>query len=93
MKNVLWCIGFISGQTCYLNMTQEEAELRWRAENDGEIETIQKVEFDDVFTSYLVHDGWDVPPVTPDPYVPPYVPPPPRKTDEQQVDFDDPPPF
>lgn len=85
MKNVLWCIGFISGQTCYLNMTQEEAELRWRAENEGEIETIQKVEFDDVFTSYLVHGGEEVEPVTPDPVVPPYVPPTPRKTDAEQV--------
>lgn len=94
MKNVLWCIGFISGQTCYLNISQEEAELRFRETNDGQIETIMKVEFEDEFDSYMVNGGTEVDPITPD-VVPArtYAPPPPRKPDQDQVLASDTPEF
>lgn len=92
--NVLWCIGYTGGEVCYLNVSQEEAERRYREANDGYLATITKVEFSDQFESYSVYGGTVVEPATEDTVERPvYVPPPPRKPDEEQVNFDDPPPF
>lgn len=53
MTNVLWIIGFLGGQTAYLNITQEEAERRYRLEHDGFLDgVVKKLEFNDSFESY-----------------------------------------
>lgn len=84
--NVLWCIGYTGGESCYLNVTQEEAERRYREANDGHMATITKVEFEDEFESYSVYGGEVVDPVCPDDIVPPtYIRPTPTKPDAEQV--------
>lgn len=65
MKNVLWIIGYMSGHTAYLNVTQEEAERRYRAENDGFLDGgVRKLEFEDSFETYNISGAQDVDPVT-----------------------------
>lgn len=77
-----------------LNVTQEEAERRYRAANEGRIAHIKKVEFADEFESYSVYGGENVDPLTPDEVEPPvYIAPKPRTPDQDQVLGEDTPEF
>lgn len=61
MSNTIYAIGFMSGMYCYLNVSQEEAEKRYRKENpDTEDYTIMKITFEDEFESYSIYGGEEV---------------------------------
>lgn len=61
MSNTLFVIGYMSGMSCYLNVSQEEAERRYRLENpDAEGYDIKKVTFDDMFEAYSIYGGENV---------------------------------
>lgn len=61
MKNKLICIGFISYQTCYLNIDMDEAISRYCQQEGMSIEefsesdiSVYEVNFDDEFQAYSI---------------------------------------
>ena len=61
MKNKLICIGCVGIQTCYLNITMEEAILRYCQQEGMSIEefsesdiSVYEVNFDDEFEAYSI---------------------------------------
>lgn len=61
MKNKLICIGFISYQTCYLNIDRDEAISRYCQQEDMSIEefsesdiSVYEVNFYDEFQAYSI---------------------------------------
>jgi hypothetical protein len=59
-KHTLVVIGFMGRQIAYLDIPREEAERRYRAANDGGLDVVGVLEFDDEFECYDVPDAkWD----------------------------------
>lgn len=60
-KHTLIVIGFTGDHTCYLDVPREEAEFRYRRDNNGALENVTVLEFDDEFRAYAVSDMGNAP--------------------------------
>ena len=59
MKNKLIALGFLGVGTCYLNVSMEEAQRRYKEEHpeeEGDADVLAIFEFDDEFHCY---DVWE----------------------------------